>query len=709
MSKPKIKSFDERKVDLAILESQDAIQADPNNWEAHYNLANIYFSQKEYQLAENIFLTILSAGNKSYAVFRGLGNVCYAQKKFKEAAGYFEKAVELKYKDPESHYALAIVYFKLKEEELFVQECTRALVVDPNFARAHYSMGFYYAQQKKLDHAIKELVKATQLSPADPDAHFLLMKIYLKKKDEKKAMEQCVETLKYDPKHVEAHYQQGLFAEKFEDYAMAVREFIEVKSLKEDYPDISEKIANTLKKEEEKYFKEMQETPNDPKPYLSLADLYYEVGRLDLAAEKCEEALAVDKQNIMGYSNLGVIYASLNKYMKAMSEYKKALKIDPQNSSVKENLLLAIRLGLKYYRSILEKNPQDSKAWDSLILIQRERGDLLSVIDTYEEKLKKIKKDKQAEKEYEEFGLALLRDGLQSMKKDSQDVYKVGLAYMAIGDLGSAEEVFNIFLKNNPKDVRSLYILGKVQIRKKDLIQALANLQKVYRLDPSYRDTFIMIREISTEEVKRLKQKIQKDPQDIDTLKKITEIFEAQQLYAEALEYYQKLKELDPENKEIQQKYNSIRDNYENQLKRYVDQAALELDYYLELGKLYEDENSLSKAIQVYGRGLKLFPREAILLDRYYKAVQGAIGQFEKFLKKDPNNAEVLFALASFSVTVGYQLKALEALAKAVEINSTLAERARVAPEFQDLRGNVQFQEITKAKGYSGAIDKVVE
>ncbi|MBU0580406.1 MAG: tetratricopeptide repeat protein [Candidatus Margulisbacteria bacterium] len=711
MNKPNTaaKSLEARKIDLAILEAQDAIRADPNNWEAHYNLASIYFSQKEYKLAEEIFLKILAAGNKSYAVYRGLGNVFYAQKNYREAAKYLEKAVDLKYKDPESHYDLALVYYKLNQEELFVQECTRALVVDKNFARAHYSMGFYYAQQKKYDQAIKELVKAIKISPADPEAHFLLMKIYLKKGEEKGAMEQCVETLKYNPKHIAAHYQQGLFAEKYEDYAMAVKEFVEVKRLAPDYPNIPEKIANTLKKEEEKYYQEIKKKPTDLKPYLSLADLYYEVGRLDLAAEKCEEVLALDKNNIIAHSNLGVIYASVEKYIKAIVEYKKALAVDPDNRSVQENLKLAFRLGIKYYRKLLENDKDDINAWDSLILIYREQEDYISVIDVYEEKTENIKDSAKAKKEYALFGKMFLKESLAMMKLDNQKVYRVGLAYLAQNDLDAAEQVFKIILENNPKNVQSLYLMGRVLSKKNNIAQALGYFQKAYHLNPSYRDTYIQIKNICLKEVEDLKKKLMENPEDVKSIKSMAEIYEAQQLYEEAINYYKKLCVLEPNNQDYQNKYKNIYESLITQLARQVDQASLDLNAYLSLGELYEQDAQLSKSISVYDRGLKLFPQEKELLERKFKASQKAVEQFERYLEKDPNNVEVLFALAAFAVSVGYHLKAINALARAIELKSSIAERAKISLDFKDLRTNAKFQELVQVKADRGTVDQVIE
>lgn len=706
---PQPHSFETRKIDLGILEAQDAIKLDPNNWDAYFNLANIYFSQKEYKLAEDMFLKILEAGNKGYAIYRGLGNVCYTQKRYKEAAYYFEKAVDINYKDPESHYALALVYEKMNNDELFVQECTRALVVDKNFARAHYSMGFYYARSNKLDAAIKELEKAVQISPAEPDAHFMLVDLYLKKSRTNDAMRETMETLKYDPKHVLAHYQMGLFAEQFEDYANAVHEFLEVRKLQPSFKDIEKKIRETLHKEVEKYQAEIRRTPKNARPYLALADLYFEAGALDSAAKLCEQVLSFDKNNVAARTNLGVIYASVEKYMKAIVEYKKALATDPNNPHILENLNLAFRLGLQFYRGLTEKDPANSIAWDSLIVIHKEKQDHISVIETYEEKMRYFAKDKKALQQFKAFGDAYLEQALKAMKEKNEEVYQVGLAYWALGDLDAALHVFQLITDGHPKDVRALYLLGLMHQKKGDLSLGLQYFQKAYRINPSYRDTFVRIKDICTEQVESLKQKLKHNENDIPALVEISDIYIAQQFYRDALKYLELLCKLKPDDIAYRQRYEATRGDLIAQLERAVEQGTTELDIYLELGALHEENNKLSKAIQSYARGLDVFPAEQRLKERHVSAAQKAVLEFEKYLQRSPQDAEVWYALASFAATVGYRLKALDALAQAAQLRPSFAEKAKNSPEFKDLRSTQRFQEIMKHKPTEQRIDHFID
>ena len=146
-----------------------------------------------------------------------------------------------------------------------------------------------------------------------------------------------------------------------------------------------------------------------------------------------------------------------------------------------------------------------------------------------------------------------------------------------------------------------------------------------------------------------------------------------------------------------------------SELERYVEQGIIDTSFHIKLAALYEQENVYSKAIAVYERALKLTPEDRAIRDKYYLALQKAVERFEQYLEKKPDDPDVLYGLASFAASVGYQLKALNALEKAIKQKPLYLEKAKAAPEFKDLRLNQKFQELTNTRVDIGKIDSFVE
>ena len=130
-----------RKVlDAAVAAYQKAIQLNPNDADAYYNLGIALSDQKKLDAAVAAYQKAIQL-NPNYALaYYNLGNALSKQKKLDAAVAAYEKAIQL----------------------------------NPNYALAYYHLGNALSEQKKLDAAVAVLQKVIQLNPNDATGYIIL-------------------------------------------------------------------------------------------------------------------------------------------------------------------------------------------------------------------------------------------------------------------------------------------------------------------------------------------------------------------------------------------------------------------------------------------------------------------------------------------------------------------------------------------------------
>jgi tetratricopeptide (TPR) repeat protein len=82
------------------------------------------------------------------------------------------------------------------------------------------------------------------------------------------------------------------------------------------------------------------QSPNDPRPLLGLANLYYDQKQFDKAANWYEKALTLDPKNVNARTDLGTAYYNLGRSQDALKEYEKSLKVDPTHEPTMFNIII---------------------------------------------------------------------------------------------------------------------------------------------------------------------------------------------------------------------------------------------------------------------------------------------------------------------------------------------------------------------------------
>ena len=138
----------------AIEHLQQAVQAKPDFFEAHYNLGVYYQALDEWD----------------------------------PAIQAYRRAIELRQRTAKPNFNLGVIFHNQGKLEEAIERYKKALEYDPSFAQAHQALGEAFFHKNRYYAAEQHLETATRLSPTTAKPSFgLLVKIQLLNKDPKQA------------------------------------------------------------------------------------------------------------------------------------------------------------------------------------------------------------------------------------------------------------------------------------------------------------------------------------------------------------------------------------------------------------------------------------------------------------------------------------------------------------------------------------------
>lgn len=144
---------------------REAIQEDPNYADAYYNLAQVGFDMRLFNVAELGYKKYLQFYPNDAQAVHDLGVVYHKQgkEKYNDAVRQYRRALELKPDMAQAHYNLGNIYYALDRQDLAVQEWDKAIQLDPNNET-------YVNQRERITK-----IKRQKESVLSPDTVWLIM------------------------------------------------------------------------------------------------------------------------------------------------------------------------------------------------------------------------------------------------------------------------------------------------------------------------------------------------------------------------------------------------------------------------------------------------------------------------------------------------------------------------------------------------------
>ncbi|MDF2522816.1 MAG: hypothetical protein K0R31_457 [Clostridiales bacterium] len=241
----------------------------------------------------------------------------------------------------------------------------------------YFRIGIRYADHQKYDRALKYLSKAAEAEPYNADYLFNLAGVLAELKQVEKSNETLLDILKnIDPTLTECYFGIGCNYFDMENFKKA-REYFEKYVYFEPEGAFSDEVYDVLY-----YLQIYEDVGTDSKTNKIITRLANEGKRLlgkgeyRKACEKLEKAIEIDPEVISPRNDLSLAYFLLGDENKSYSIAKSVLKLDPEDIFANCNIAL-------FHASAGKKDACEKQLKSLSRLELNEKDEVLKLIDTY--------------------------------------------------------------------------------------------------------------------------------------------------------------------------------------------------------------------------------------------------------------------------------------------------------------------------------------
>jgi len=435
-------SYSNKKQNKDALETfKKAAELDPKKSEPYVNIAQIYFSDKEYEQAIKYFnkANTLSPTAESYVM---IGHSYLQKKQNKDALEAFKIAAKLDTKKSEPFVNIAQIYFSQKDFNKALEYLIKANKLSPS-CENYLMLGYCYLHKKQNKDAIEVFNKAVEMSSKiclkKADALFNMAQIYFSQKDYQQAIEYFIKA--------------NLLAPSEQNYLM----------LGYCYTNIGQyRSAIAAYKKSEKYIRRSKSTPVNKEFYS------YQLGVLYKDYLHDKEKYKRGFKEFTHYLQRGIASNEINAYISMAEDYlfindknnylkwiKKAEDIDKDNRAISKNLFV-------YY----SRNYKDNDK--ALYYIDK----LLSTASTKESYSLRKKRAYILIKQGRFIAATKRLNRLRELVPYDKDVISLfGQLYLEIGDYAALDDILPEIMINDPQTYYD--IMYKRSYRNNDYLSAL--------------------------------------------------------------------------------------------------------------------------------------------------------------------------------------------------------------------------------------------
>ncbi len=537
-----------------------------------------------------------------------LGWVLEKLEKYEEALKAFDKAIEIDPKDMRIWYEKGLCLEKLGEWEESLKCFDEALKIDSKFTKALMEKGEVLLQLEHLDEALKAFNSLLKLEPANHLALYKRAFIEFKKGEREACEKDIEEALKYE--------KDEKYLELKKDCCKSVENWDCVVEVSRSILDINGRNMNT---------------------YRDLAMAYINLGKVDSAITTYRRALEIFPDNISFMYELKDIFIKEKRYPDLIDIGKKILSIEP------EDFQTLLDMGRAYMEMQRYDDAEDyllralnvkmtKEVYDSLGELYYKKKDYQGAIKYYADSLK-IEADpeiyyKMALAQYRigemDFALTSIRKAIKR-KKAAKYYLMASKIYSERGDMNNAlkygKKALNI---DDTPEIRVL--LGKILVDSGDYVEAISTL-KAPAKEGNERAmellAYALEKEDRQEDAKEIYRKIlEKNKENVNAYLGLGRINMANEKYEDAKDAYLMAYKINPHNRELCENlafvYEKLGDL--NESLKYVD-LAIEMEP--ENKHLWTTKGQLLMKLEKYEDAKRAFEKAVSLDAEFQPAVEG--------------------------------------------------------------------------------------
>ncbi len=175
-----------------------AISMDSSLPQPYLNLAELYFSQKEFLKAIELLQNASSILPDNIAILHYLARIYIEDKRYEEGIDTLNMILDISPENVDAFWDLGMVYFDMGEYEISSRNFESVLEKVQNNPVIFYQTALSYEMQNNLDKAISNHLKAITVNEKFPLSYKHLGMLYMARGDFADAIEYFEDYLKFD-------------------------------------------------------------------------------------------------------------------------------------------------------------------------------------------------------------------------------------------------------------------------------------------------------------------------------------------------------------------------------------------------------------------------------------------------------------------------------------------------------------------------------
>jgi len=300
--------------------------------------ADAILLEREGKLAESadawrIFIRQHANDASAYA---SLGVVLSKQQRYAEAVGAYKKALQLNPKLPGIRMNLGLAEFKQGHFRAAIAPLNTALANDAGNMQARTLLGMSYYGDKQFGNAAKHLQVAAASDPDNPELQHLLAQSCLWAGQYQCAVDGFRQLLRVQPDSAATHILVGEALDGLGKTPEAIAEFEEAARVSPREPNVHFGLgflywkSHEYEKAKLAFETELRNDPDNAQALAYLGDTEMELGNREQATSLLTKAVALKSDIRIAHIDLGVLLLQDKRYKEAVSEFQKAIKLDPK-------------------------------------------------------------------------------------------------------------------------------------------------------------------------------------------------------------------------------------------------------------------------------------------------------------------------------------------------------------------------------------------
>lgn len=353
-------------------------------------------------IAAFLLLIILSAFQCSSTELTS-AKLYIQQKQFDKALEILDKEIQKNPKSHEGHYLKGYVYNEQGNYKEMLEAFDKSLAISPEFKEDiekiktiawsnAYNKGVGFYNKPDYEQAAKAFNDAILLRPDSVSTYRTLAITYIQSKQ----IDKAVSTLEEQLKHEKNNETVALLGELILSQGNEMAQKGDTLKAAEQF----NKAIGILSEGTKLY-------PADSNILIMLAQAYIFSGKTEVAMETFKALAEKNPDNEVNQYNYGVLLLEAEKYEEAINSFKKAIELKPDYENALYNIAVCyVRLGaqisktstdassgteykekyktaLPYLEKVLQMNPKDIRAWDTIAKVYAALGMLKESEEAY--------------------------------------------------------------------------------------------------------------------------------------------------------------------------------------------------------------------------------------------------------------------------------------------------------------------------------------